>query len=123
MLRQEARGNLPGGPIGAGDILQAIPTAGRRQPQHPLDDAGDLHEADGAVEEGLDGHLIGGIEDRRRKATFPKRLVIMLSEHGPVTGRWQMHNGRPETSADWEYPLDDPDPNSFSKASASSPPP
>jgi hypothetical protein len=49
-------------------------------------------------------------------AVLPKRLVVMLSGHGPVTGRWQMHNGLPETAADWEYPLNDPNPTSFSKS-------
>jgi hypothetical protein len=46
----------------------------------------------------------------------PKRLVVFLTDHGPVTGRWQMRRpGLPETSADWEFPLDDPDPMSFSE--------
>ena len=47
----------------------------------------------------------------------PKRLVIMLTEHGPVTGRWQMRRpGLADKTADWEFPLDDPDPLSFSEA-------
>jgi hypothetical protein len=49
-------------------------------------------------------------------AAPPKRLVLFLTEHGPVTGKWQMRRpGLPETSADWEFPLDDPDPLSFSE--------
>jgi hypothetical protein len=52
-------------------------------------------------------------------APAPKRLVLFLTDHGPVTGRWQMRRPNlPETSADWEFPLDDPDPTSFGETLA-----
>lgn len=58
--------------------------------------------------------LIG--EEKAFAAGPPKRLVVMLTEHGPVTGRWEMRrNGLPDTSADWEFPFDDADPMSFSE--------
>jgi hypothetical protein len=53
-------------------------------------------------------------------AGAPKRLVVLLTEHGPVNGPvhgWQMRRpGLPDGEVDWEFPLDDPDPASFSEA-------
>src|SRR5258706_9828286 len=39
--------------------------------------------------------------------TMPKRLVVFYTEHGPVTGRWELRpTGMPATPADeWELPL------------------
>ncbi|MGE3630266.1 MAG: DUF1552 domain-containing protein [Sandaracinaceae bacterium] len=48
-------------------------------------------------------------------AQAPRRLMIFFTEHGPVSGRWEMRRpGLPATGSDWEMPLDDPDPMSFS---------
>src|SRR5436309_12890902 len=47
---------------------------------------------------------------------IPKRLVVFHTLHGPVTGRWEMRRpGLPPRSADWQFPLDDPDSGSFSE--------
>ena len=55
-------------------------------------------------------------QPRRAHAVAPKRLMIFFTDHGPVTGRWELRrSGLPETGADWEMPLDDPDPMSFSE--------
>lgn len=42
-----------------------------------------------------------------------KRLFIFVTQHGPVRDNWRMprNNGG---YGDWEYPLDDPNPDSFS---------
>ena len=50
------------------------------------------------------------------QAVAPKRLMIFFTAHGPPTGRWELRRaGLPDTGADWEMPLDDPDPMSFSE--------
>jgi hypothetical protein len=50
------------------------------------------------------------------KADPPKRLMLFFTEHGPVTGRWELRRpGLPATGSDWTMPLDDADPMSFSE--------
>lgn len=44
----------------------------------------------------------------------PKRLLIYSTQHGPVWERWAMNRGNMPATADWEFPLDNPDPASFS---------
>ncbi len=57
--------------------------------------------------------LVGG--HRTAHAVPPKRLMIFFTQHGPPTGRWEMRrSGLPDTGSDWQMPLDDPDPMSFS---------
>lgn len=55
--------------------------------------------------------------DRKALAAAPpRRLVIFYTQHGPVYDRWRMRRpGLPETDADWEFPLDDPNESSFSE--------
>src|SRR5688572_7389083 len=49
------------------------------------------------------------------QAQPPKRLVIFVTGHGTVYDFWRMRrNGLPE-DRDFEFPLDDPDPASFSE--------
>jgi hypothetical protein len=55
------------------------------------------------------------LEPRVAHAGAPKRLVLFLTEHGPVTGRWEMRRPGLPDAMDWEFPLDDPDPMSFSE--------
>src|SRR5262245_15000601 len=48
------------------------------------------------------------MKDRAAYAqTVPKRLVVLYTEHGPVTGRWEFRPpGMPATpAAEWELPL------------------
>lgn len=53
---------------------------------------------------------------RTAHAVPPKRLMIFFTAHGPVTGRWELRRpGFPDSGSDWEMPLDDPDPMSFSE--------
>lgn len=55
-------------------------------------------------------------ETPRARADLPKRLMLFFTDHGPVSGRWELRRpGFPETGADWEMPLDDADPMSFSE--------
>lgn len=49
------------------------------------------------------------------QTTPPKRLVIMFSLHGTVYENWRMRRPGLTESDDWELPLDDPDPASFSE--------
>lgn len=59
--------------------------------------------------------FLPSLVETKAYASPPKRLVLFLTEHGPVTGRWEMRRpGLPETR-DFELALDDPDPASFSE--------
>jgi hypothetical protein len=56
------------------------------------------------------------LERRTAHAQPPLRIMIFFTGHGPVTGRWEMRRpGYPDAGRDWEMPLDDPDPMSFSE--------
>ena len=59
--------------------------------------------------------LLGRRSVRAGAATPPRRLVIFYTMHGQVTQSWRMR--RPGLGEDrpWEFPLDDPDPTSFSE--------
>jgi hypothetical protein len=60
------------------------------------------------------GFLLPSLRGARARAqTAPiKRLVIMTQHHGTVRDRWRMPRSNADYGA-WEYPFDDPDPNSF----------
>ena len=45
---------------------------------------------------------------------IPRRIVFFVSEHQIVGDAWQMLRGNPDATA-FQYPLDDPDPASFSE--------
>ncbi len=45
----------------------------------------------------------------------PKRLIVVFSQSGIQPDRWSMRRPGLDETSDWEFPLDDPDPNSFSE--------
>lgn len=57
---------------------------------------------------------LGGRTVRAAEGDAPRRVIILTSEHQIVGDAWQMLRGNPD-AAQFEYPLDDPDPASFSE--------
>ncbi len=56
------------------------------------------------------------VDQRHAHAQAPRRLMIFFTEHGPVSGRWELRRpGLPASGADWQMPLDDADPMSFTE--------
>ncbi len=56
--------------------------------------------------------------DKKAEAQGPPRRLMLFhaAPHGPIHGNWRMRRpGLPDQAADWEFPLDDPDPMSFSE--------
>ena len=93
--RDGVAGELPGAPVGLVQRLEGADRFAVELLERLLDHLGDLEEAKAPVEEGVDGDLVGGVEDARRGSARGGRPARPGAGRGRPRGRPARRSARP----------------------------